>query len=248
MRSRGSFSYLRWGSLLLILLAVVVTILQLVRFSRLWINFPANLSIAGVPVGQLSRQAAVERLLTVYSQPIELEYNQSLIDLDPATVGFNLDNDSMLAAAEQARTQTSFWEAYWNYLWDRSTQPVNVPLRASYSEDRLRVFLQSDIAARYDQPSTPAMPIVGTTNFQAGTAGSELDVERAIPMIETALFSLNQRSVDLPIKDLPISPHFREFGSFTAPDNRPFRIRWRDRRVCQRFAKRPKFQLHLKSS
>jgi beta-lactamase class A len=209
LRSRGSFSYLRWGSLLLILLAVVVAILQLVRFSRIWINFPADLSIAGVPVGQLSRQTAVERVLTVYSQPIELEYNQSLIHLDPATVGFSLDNDSMLAAAEQARTQTSFWEAFWNYLWDRTTQPVDVPLRASYSEDRLRAYLESDIAARYDQPSTPAMPIVGTTNFQAGTAGSELDVERAIPMIETALFSLNQRKVDLPIKKTsPSHPTF----------------------------------------
>ena len=119
MRSRGSFSFLRWGSLLLTLLAVVVVVLQLVRFSRLWVNFPANLSIAGVPVGQLTRQAAVERLLTVYSQPIELDYNQSIIHLDPNSVGFSLDNDSMLAAADQDRTRTTFWEAFWNYLWDR---------------------------------------------------------------------------------------------------------------------------------
>ena len=210
MRSRGSFSFLRWGSLLLILLAVVVVVLQLVRFSRLWINFPANLSIAGVPVGQLTRQAAVERLLTVYSQPIELDYNQSIIHLDPNTIGFTLDNDAMLAAAEQDRTRTSFWEAFWNYLWDRPVQASDIPLRASYSEDRLRTYLETDIATRYDQPSTPAMPIVGTTNFQAGTAGSELDVERAIPMIETALFSLRNRSVELPIKKTtPAHPTFQ---------------------------------------
>jgi beta-lactamase class A len=210
LRSRGSFSFLRWGSLLLILLAVVVVVLQLVRFSRLWINFPANLSIAGVPVGQLTRQAAVERLLTVYSQPIELDYNQSIIHLDPNTIGFTLDNDAMLAAAEQDRTRTSFWEAFWNYLWDRPVQASDIPLRASYSEDRLRTYLETDIATRYDQPSTPAMPIVGTTNFQAGTAGSELDVERAIPMIETALFSLRNRSVELPIKKTtPAHPTFQ---------------------------------------
>ena len=209
-RSRDSFSFLRWGSLVLILLAVVVTTLQLVRFSRLWINFPPNLSIAGVPVGQLTRQAAAERLLTIYSQPVELYYNDAVIHLDPNVVGFVLDNDSMLAAAEQERTRTTFWVAYWNYIWDRSTDPVNIPLRATYSEDRLRTYLDTEIATRYDQLPTPAMPVVGTTNFQAGSSGSELDVERAIPLIETSLFSLSQRSIVLPIKKTaPSHPTFQ---------------------------------------
>ena len=195
---------------MLILLAVVVTTLQLVRFSRLWINFPPNLSIAGVPVGQLTRQAAAERLLTIYSHPVELYYNDAVIHLDPNVVGFTLDNDSMLAAAEQERTRTTFWVAYWNYIWDRSTDPVNIPLRATYSEDRLRTYLDTEIATRYDQLPTPAMPVVGTTNFQAGSSGSELDVERAIPLIETSLFSLSQRSIVLPIKKTaPSHPTFQ---------------------------------------
>ncbi|HSB65761.1 MAG TPA: serine hydrolase [Anaerolineales bacterium] len=187
-----------------------MTVLNLVRFSRLWINFPSNLSIAEVPVGQLSRQAAAERLLTVYSQPIELNYNESTIHLDPASVGFTLDTDAMLAAAEQERTRISFWEAYWNYLWDRPIQPVDVPLRATYSEERIRVFLLDEIATRYDQLPTAAIPVVGTTNFKAGSAGSELDIERALPLIEASLFTLNQRSVTLPIKKTtPTHPTFQ---------------------------------------
>ncbi len=209
-KGRGSISYLRWGSLVLVLLAVIVTTLNLVRFSRRWINFPPNLSIAGVPVGQLSRQAAAERLLTVYSRPIELNYNEAIIDLDPNTVGFSLDTDAMLAAAEQERTRSSFWVAYWNYLWDRPTPNVNIPLRANYSEERLREYLKNEIATRYDQPPTSAIPVVGTTNFQAGSAGSELDVERAIPLIEASLFTLDQRSVSLPIqKSDPTKPTFQ---------------------------------------
>ena len=87
---------------------------------------------------------------------------------------------------------------------------VNIPLRASYSEDRLRTYLQTEIATRYDQLPTPAMPVVGTTNFQAGTSGSELDIERAIPLIEAALFSLDQRSIFLPIKrTAPAHPTFQ---------------------------------------
>lgn len=210
MRNRASFSFLRWGSLVLILLAVVVTALLLVRFSRLWINFPTNLSIAGIPVGQLTRQQAVERLLTVYSQPVELVYNESVVHLDPETVGFVLDTDTILAAAEQERTRISFWEAYWNYLWDRPVQTVDIPLRATVSEDRLRVYLQTEIASRYDQLPTSATPIVGTTNFTAGLPGSELDIERSIPLIESALFSQNHRSIDLPInKTSPTHPSFQ---------------------------------------
>jgi beta-lactamase class A len=209
-RSRISFSYLRWGSLVLVLLAVVVAVLNLVRFSRVWINFPSNLSIASVPVGQLSHQAAAERLLMVYAQPVELVYNEAIIHLDPATVGFALDTDTMLAAAEQERTRSSFWEAYWNYLWDRPVQPVDIPLRATYSEDRLRAYLQDEIAARYDQPPTSAIPIVGTTNFQVGSSGSQLDIQRAIPLVEAALFSLEKRVVSLPIeKTDPTRPTFQ---------------------------------------
>ena len=210
LRNRASFSFLRWGSLVLILLAVVVTTLRLVRFSRLWINFPSNLSIAGIPVGQLTRQQAIERLLTVYLQPVELFYNEATIQLDPAAVGFVLDTDFILAAAEQERTRISFWEAYWNYLWDLPVQPIDIPLRAIYSEDRLRTYLKAEIASRYDQLPTPATPVVGTTNFKAGTPGLELDIDRSIPLIESALFSRNQRSLVLPIKkSSPSHPSFQ---------------------------------------
>jgi hypothetical protein len=201
---------MRWGSLVLILLAVVFTTMQLIRFSRIWINFPTNLSIAGVPVGQLTREQAIERLLTIYSQPVELYYNDAVIDLDPNTVGFELDTDSLLAAAEQERTRITFWEAFWNYLWDRPVSPVDIPLRATYSEDRLRTYLQTEIATRYDQLPTSATPVVGTTSFQAGTSGSELDIDRAIPLINSALFSTSQRSLILPIKKTsPTHPTFQ---------------------------------------
>ena len=188
----------------------MVTTLQLVRFSRLWINFPSNLSIAGVPVGNLSRQQAIERLLTIYSQPVELQYNEAIIHLDPTAVGFTLDSDSILAVAEQERTRITFWEGFWNYLWDRPVHPSNIPLRATISEDRLRTYLQTEIANRYDKLPSPASPIAGTTSFQAGIPGSELDIERAIPLIEAALFSTNQRSIDLPIKQTsPSHPTFQ---------------------------------------
>ncbi len=209
MRNRNSFSFLRWGSLLLIIVALVITVFQLIRFSRLWADFPEGMTIAGVPVGQLDRQEAAERLLEVYSQPVELQYNEEIIHLEPGIVGFALDTDSMLAAADQERTRLPFWDSFWNYLWDRPTEALSIPLSASFSEERLRTFLVNEIATRYDQPPTAAAPIPGTVNFQPGTQGTTMDIDRAVALIESAFLSTSQRSVSLPLgRTTPPHPTF----------------------------------------
>jgi beta-lactamase class A len=200
MRYRSSFSFLRWGSLILVLFAVVLTVLQLVRFSRMRAYFPAGLSIASVPVGQLDRQQAADRLLEIFNQPVQVTYNDSVIDIDPTTVGFELDLDTMLTAADQVRTQQPFWLAFWNYLWGRPSPEANIPLTATYSEDRLRTFLENEVATRYDQPATTAKPVIGTVNFEPGTQGTELDIDKAILPIENALYSTSQRTAALPLE------------------------------------------------
>jgi beta-lactamase class A len=199
MRS-SSFSALRWVSLFLILAAVAVFTLQLVRFSRLRVNFPEGMVIAGVPVGGQDRATSAQRLLEVYSAtPIELHYGDEIIDLAPAVAEFELDLESMLAAADLTRNQESFWVEFWNYLWGRTPPPASIPLRATFSEPRLTNFLENEIAERYDQPPVPAMPAVGTVNFQSGKQGTELDIDRAVDLIDTALHSPNRRVVELPM-------------------------------------------------
>ncbi len=197
-KRRGS-SFLTWISLLFFLAALVLTVLQLVRYSRIRANFPDGLVIAGVPVGGLDRQAAAERLLEVYATPVELRYSDAVIHLSPAVVGFELDMESMLAAADLQRVEQSFWSGFWDYLLGRQPRPDPVPLRASYSEERLRAYLTREIMPRYDQPATSARPAVGTVNFLPGTPGTALNVDEAVGLIENALFSTSQRSVDLPL-------------------------------------------------
>lgn len=210
MRYRRKFSWLRWVSILLVLLGIVLTTLQLIRFSRQWINFPIGLSIADIPVGGLNHQQAADRLLEVYSVPIEIKYGSEIIQLSPSVVGFELDLETMLAAAELERTRQPFWIAFWNDLWGITTDFVNIPLRASYSEERLRIYLTNEIAPRYDQRAEPAIPVVGTVNFDPGEAGTSLDVSRSVLLIENALKSTSQRFISLPlIKTSPPRPTFQ---------------------------------------
>jgi hypothetical protein len=210
VRVRSLFSPLRWFSAFFLLAALILVTLQLVSFSRVRANFPPGLNIAGVPVGGLDRQQAAQRLLEAYNLPVEVRYNDAVIHLDPAQVDFQLDLDSMLAAAEQQRTQQLFWRGFWDYLWGRSSSPGEIPLRSTYSEDRLRALLTDEIAKRYDSPPVAAMPQIGTVNFQPGKPGTELDVDGSVLILENALRSLHLRQVVLPIKrSSPARPAFQ---------------------------------------
>ncbi len=197
MRNRNSPIFLRGISLFFLILAVVLTMAQLVGYSRQRSTYPAGMTIAGVPVGGVDARIASERVLQVYSQPVELQYAGAVIHIDPATVGFSVDIESMIAAADLARRSTPFWSGFWDYLWNREPDPVAIPLRATLSEERLRDYLKTEIASRYDQPATPAQPIAGTVNFTPGQPGQELDIDRAVILIEDALHSPTNRVVNL---------------------------------------------------
>ena len=204
---------MRWISAALVLIALVLSILQLVRFSRVRAYFPPELRIAGVPVGGLDRQQAAERLASAYNLPVILYYNNQPIRLDPGVIDFQLDLDTMLAAADVQRTDQEFWQDFWDYLWGREAVLDDVPLVSSFSEERLRVFLENEIALRYDQEPVAAQPVVGTVTFQAGQAGMNLDIDSSVLLIDNALRSLTQRQVTLPLERVnPTRPAFANLG------------------------------------
>ena len=191
-------------------MALMLTAWQLIVFSRSRATYPPGLRIAGVPVSNLDRQAVAERLLEIYSIPVELHYNDQIIQLNPAVVGFNLDLESMLAAADLTRTGGEFWPEFWSFLWGNQTTPQSVPLDASYSESELRNYLQNEVGARYDQPATPAKPIPGTATYESGLPGTTIDLDIAVFQIENALRSPTDRVVDLTLtRTDPTRPSFQ---------------------------------------
>ncbi len=209
IRGRGSVSAFQWLSIFLLLAAILLTTIQIATFSRLRATFPSGMTIAGVPVGGMDRQKAAQNLLEAYDIPVELRYNDAAIQLDPIVVGYQLDLESMLAAADLERTRTPFWQAFWEYLWGSASSGSDIPLRATYSEMRLRTYLEDEIAPRYDQPAMPSAPVPGTVNFQPGSLGTALNVDRTILPVENALRSTNQRVVNLPLeRTLPPRPSF----------------------------------------
>ncbi len=200
MKRRPSFSPLSWLAVFFLIAAVIFATLQFVRFSRLRTTYPSSMNIAEVPVGGLNRQEAAQRLLEVYTLPVELHYDDQTILFSPSICGFDLDLESMLAAADLERTKQSFWAGFWDYLWGRQLSSVSIPLRANYSEDRLRTYLVDEIASRYDKPPSPAVPQTGTVSFTPGTLGTVLDIDTAVLLIDSSMQSVSRRSVNLPRK------------------------------------------------
>ena len=197
MRNRNTNIILRGVSILLLTGALVLIITSLIRYSRQRNSYPASMNIAGVPVGGLTPTEASQRLLEVYTSPIEMLYNDAVIHIDPAVVGFQPDVETMLAAADLSRTGNSFWGGFWDYLWNRTPSEIAIPLSATISDERLRGYLQNEVATRYDLPPAPAEPIPGGTSFIAGQPGQTLDIERAVLLISDALRSPTNRSVAL---------------------------------------------------
>ena len=140
VNNRSPFSAFRLISLFLLLVSVILTSLQLVRFSRIRANLPSGMRLAGVPVGGLDRAQASQRVLEAYSVPIQLRYGDAVILLPPSTVDFQISIESMLALADVERTQSLFWQDYWDYLWNRETAPPEILLASTYSEARLRLY------------------------------------------------------------------------------------------------------------
>ncbi|NMB55598.1 MAG: hypothetical protein GYA15_12950 [Leptolinea sp.] len=210
MNPKRSLSFLRWIALALIFTAVLLTVYNLIGYSRIRGNFPPGMKIGGVAVGGLDRQKAAERLVQAYGVAIEIRYNTAVIQVKPAVMGFELDLENMLSAADLQRVNQPFWSGFWEYLWNQQADTADIPLSSRLAEDRLRGYLRDEIASRYDSPPSAAIPVAGSTNFSGGTPGTTLDIDRAVILIKDALQSPANRVVNLSLKKVaPPRPSFQ---------------------------------------
>ena len=193
------FSLLRWIALALLTTAVLLLVIELVSFSRMRSGFASGTEIAGVPVGGLTLDEAANRLTQVYSVPIELHYGSSVIQVKPANLGFELNLNAMVTAADQQRVATPFWNSFWDFLFNQMPASESVPLVATIDESILRDYLVNEVAARYDQPADAYSPVPGSVNFEAGSSGTELNVNRSMELVKIALQSPSTRVVNLSV-------------------------------------------------
>jgi beta-lactamase class A len=194
----SSGSFLRWFSISALLAAVVLTLLEMVAYSRERSNIPRGVTIGNVYVGGLSKEEASQLLLRVYSQPLEIHYQQNVFYLTPAQAGFSLDLETMLSAIEPHQSERPWLQDFWGFLWKSPATTRTIPLKVEYSEAQLGSALR-DIAARYDVPASAPQAELDTASFNAGLPGTTLNQEHGLELLIAALQSVDRRVVILPI-------------------------------------------------
>ncbi len=181
-------------------LAIAVFAFELVRFSQQDVLLGGNVTVAGVNVSNLTPREAAQRWERAYAEPITLWYSDSPVLLDPASVGFQTNQDAMMASVRATNEGGgSFWGRFIGYLTGHTVESsLNVNLVASYQELLLRQFL-ADIATRYDRPPGPASYDVQTLTLRPGSSGYILDQEAAFRLIDNALRNPDSRQINLPV-------------------------------------------------
>ncbi|MEJ2150598.1 MAG: hypothetical protein P8Z40_14115 [Chloroflexota bacterium] len=115
--------------LLMILASILILVGQLSRFSVARQRMPNGLELAQVSVGGLSRAEAQARLEQVYGAPVSVMYQDQEIRLSPSEVGLRVNSEAMLSRADELRTEGTFWSGFWNFLWGRQEEPIEVDLQ-----------------------------------------------------------------------------------------------------------------------
>ncbi|MGQ9887399.1 MAG: serine hydrolase [Aggregatilineales bacterium] len=200
-RSRSGIPFLPIISIMMLLGAAGLFVLELVTFSQQADRLPSDVTVAGVPVDGLSPGEAVTRWENALTQPVVLWYNESPILIDPAVLGFRINSAAMLAQVRAtADIAGSNWQRFFYYLTGQEAQnPINIPLVADYQQNLLEQFLR-DIALRYDRPPGKATYDIQTLTIRPGSGGYALNQRAALAAVDAALRSPDSRSVRLPVE------------------------------------------------
>ena len=224
MQTRSPFNWLAALAVVCLLSSAGLFLFEVFRYSQTYAQLPAGLTLGEVAVGGLSEEEALRQLVTAYGAPLELRYQEAVILLDPAVVGFQVNAAVMLPQAWQARDSAGFWSGLWDYLWLRPATIRQVPLRATYSQEKLRAFLE-DVAARYDQPGSPPQADPSRLGFKPGAPGHTLNVDAAVDLVDRALHSAAARVVALPVTEqTSIQPSLATLGELLRENTRPMRF------------------------
>jgi hypothetical protein len=189
---------LRWiiglVGLIFLLSAAVITLIEWNQFRAQTLRFPEGSTIADLPVGGLDEAKAVERIANFYDLPLQLEIENTIIQVDPQVLGLSINPANMVSEGINQIEPRRFWEALWRSY---DPQPVSISLDASVDENQLLGYLNREIVPRYTQAGSVITPVPGTTNFNKNECGVKLDKDAALADITQALIDPGRHHVSL---------------------------------------------------
>jgi beta-lactamase class A len=190
---------------LFILSAILLAVIDYANFGSADNLYPAGLRVGGIPVGNLSRAEAEERLRSSFSVPIELNYRGARMQFKPEAFGFQLNTSAVLDAYAASQAKALKTKVWWQHLWGHrpENKAANVDLHPSADSAAIRNLIEHEIQPRYDQKAYAPYPLLNTTYFEPGNAGWGIaNPEQTMAAIQAALISPTNRQVSLEIADI----------------------------------------------
>ncbi|MBN1262399.1 MAG: serine hydrolase [Anaerolineae bacterium] len=169
--------------------------------------FPAGLTVAGLPMGGMTQDQAINALVDAYASPLIVHYHDQEILLVPEMVDLTLDIDDTRANLETVLLAQSGPQGFFNYIRDtflqREIPPQDIRPILDYSRARIDAFLKRT-AQEYDHPPLEPVPLPDAGAFRPPQPGTELDAEASLPDLITALLSPTIQEVALVVEITPV--------------------------------------------
>ncbi len=204
-RSRYNRRGTRGWQVLGILLVGGYVIVQFVIFQISLSRLPASWTIGGQPFPDQTIDEALAQLDTDLQQPIALHYLTSTVTLKPSAIDFTFDLTETKRLAQDARTRSSSLTDFLRHLILQPPAARDIPVVASYSDEKARAFLAA-VATRLDVPPRLPAPQLDRLALSPGQPGRLLNIVDSIPPLEDALKSAQQRSAKLVVEDQTTPP------------------------------------------
>ncbi|HTP09950.1 MAG TPA: serine hydrolase, partial [Anaerolineae bacterium] len=188
-----------------ILIVVGYVIVQFVIFQVSLSRLPASWTIGGQTFPNQTFDEAMTQLDTDLQQPVVVHYLTSTVQLDPTVIDFTFDMTETKRLAQDARTRSSSLSDFLRHLILQPPAARDIPVVASYSDEKARAFL-ADVATRFDVPPRPPAPQLDQLTLTSGQAGRLLNIADSMPPLEDAVKSAQKRAADLVVDERAAPP------------------------------------------
>lgn len=203
----------QWFSVAVLVSTSLFLLVKLFQYATFTGVYPTGLIVAGVDIGEMTRDQARDVLTNVYMEaPITIYHGAESYPISPVEAEFELDLDTMLNLADSESDRQDFWAGFWGYLWGRPVEVSPVPIVATHNREAL-ISVISKISLLVDKRAQPPQPVPATLSFQYGEAGSRTNIEASLSDIENALYRPVNREAYLVVE--PRDPERPEINLLT---------------------------------
>lgn len=162
-------------------------------------TLPADVVMAGLPVGGMTRAQALNALEVAFATPLTVRYLDQTLSLSPSMVGLRYDADQTALNLNLALADRQSLEGFISYVLRRQVAPTSVPVAVTYSEERLSRFLDR-VADEYDEPPQEPTALPAALDFRPGRPGYTLDAQASRARLANALVLAAREEVELVVE------------------------------------------------